>query len=138
MSRFSVFRAAIITLLAAASAVSLASTVETHVPSTALAARSSEIIDRAVRALVALEGERHITRVWVFPTADANTVFVHYRTTTTDIDAHEPGPTIEHLVMLEMNGERIAKLHDLTDAPEVLLAAARPGEGSLHSEPPGD
>jgi hypothetical protein len=58
----------------------------------------------------------------VFPTGDANAVFVHYRTIA-DVDAHEPGPTVEHLVLLEMNGERIAKMHDLTKAPESVVAA---------------
>src|SRR5262249_14128763 len=89
-----------IAMLSVASGASLALQVEMHAPSTALAARSQDVIHRAVRAIVALEGESHLTRVWVFPTAEANTVFVHYRTTS-DVDAHEPGPTIEHLVMLE-------------------------------------
>lgn len=133
MSRFSVYRAVIVAASSAAAAVSWASGVETHAPSTAIAARSSDVMDRAVRALVALEGESHITRVWVFPTGDENTVFVHYRTTT-DVDAHEPGPTIEHLVMLEMSGERIAKLHDLTRAPATVVAAVSSGKAKEIAE----
>ena|SRR6185369_16432201 len=129
MSRFSGFRAALVAALSAASAVSWAASLEMHVPSTAFAAGSSDVIDRAVRALVALEGESHISRVWVFPTGEANTVFVHYRTTT-DVDAHEPGPTIEHLVMLEMSGEHIAKLHDLTLAPAAVVAAVSAGKST--------
>ena len=92
------------------------------VPATALAARSADVIDRAVRALVALEGESRISKLWVFPTAEPNTVFVHYRTTA-DVDAHEPGSTVEHLVMLELDGTRIAKLQDLTTAPASIVAA---------------
>ena len=96
--------------------------VAAQVPATELASRSTDIIERATRALVAREGESRITRLWVFPTADANVVFVHYRTTT-DVDAHEPGPTIEHLALIEMSGERIAKLQDLTTAPASAVAA---------------
>src|SRR4029078_8425616 len=109
MSRFSDFRAALVAALSAASAVSWAASLEMHVPSTAVADGSSDVIDRAVRALgaregesqinraarglVAAEGESHISRVWVFTTAEANTVFVHYRKAP-DADAHEKGPTI--------------------------------------------
>ena len=121
MTRFSKFWPTIIATSAAASAACMASEVETHVPATALASQSQDVIDRAVRAITVLEGESHLTRVWVFPTGDINAVFVHYRTTS-DVGAHEPGLTIEHFVMLEMSGERIAKLHDLTLAPVPVAA----------------
>src|SRR5687768_5532478 len=109
-------------MLSFTAAASPASEVTASIPSTELAARSSDLIDRAIRALLTMEGESRITRLWVFPTGDVNAVFVHYRTAV-DADAHEPGPTIEHLVLLEMNGERIAKLHDLTRAPASVVAA---------------
>ena len=89
-----------------------ASSFPANVPATERAARSTDLIDRAIDALVAREGESRITRLWVFPTGDANVVFVHYRTTS-DPDAHEPGPSTEHLVLLEMSGKRIARLQDL-------------------------
>ena len=41
--------------------------------------------------------------VWVFPTADANTVFVRYTVNTS-----------EHLLLVEMKGEQIATLRDFT------------------------
>jgi hypothetical protein len=123
-------------LLAASVALAIASRaypatpvapVTPSVPATALAARSTDVIERATRAIVALEGESRIRKLWVFPTAEPNTVFVHYRTTT-DVDAHEPGPTVEHLVMLELDGTRIAKLQDLTTTPSSIVAAAdKPG-----------
>jgi hypothetical protein len=47
----------------------------------------------------------HLSNLWVFPTADANTVFVRY---TLD------GTSTEHLLMVEMDGTRIAQLRDLT------------------------
>jgi hypothetical protein len=104
-------------------ATPVAPSVVPNVPATELAERSADVIDRAVRALVALEGESRISKLWVFPTAEPNTVFVHYRTTK-DVDAHEPGPSAEHLVMLELDGTRIAKLQDLTTSPSTIVAAA--------------
>jgi hypothetical protein len=114
--------AAVTAVLSFTAAASPATEVTASVPSTELAARSSDLIDRAIRALVKMEGESRITRLWVFPTGDPNAVFVHYRTTR-DADAHEPGPSTEHLVLLEMNGERIANLHDLTRAPASVVAS---------------
>ena len=124
MSRYSTLIAIAAAALCFTSLGCHAGTVPVSVPSTELATRSSDLIERAVRALLELEGESRVTRLWVFPTGDAQTVFVHYRTSK-DPDAHEPGPTVEHLVMLEMNGERIAQLHDLTQAPESLLASVK-------------
>jgi hypothetical protein len=113
-------------VLSLAGATCPASDLSASVPATELATRSSDLIDRATRALVAQEGESRISRLWVFPTGDANVVFVHYRTTA-DVDAHEPGPTTERLVLLEMSGERIAKLHDLTKAPASIVTAMTGG-----------
>jgi hypothetical protein len=54
--------------------------------------------------------------------------------TANSADAHEPGPTIERLVMLELDGERIARLHDLTAASVSLVAAVNGDEtGSIVS-----
>ena len=44
-----------------------------------------------------------IADVWVFPTADANTVFVRYTVNTS-----------EHLLLVEMKGDQIATLRDFT------------------------
>ena len=103
MSRRLLIPAAVTAALSFNAAACPASGVTPSVPSTELAARSADLIDRAVRAIVAREGGSHVARLWVFPTGDANAVFVHYRTIA-DVDAHEPGPTVEHLVLLEMSG----------------------------------
>jgi hypothetical protein len=116
MSRRFMFLAIAVAVLSFNAATCPASDLKANVPATELAARSADVIDRAIRALVAREGESRISKLWVFPTGDDNAVFVHYRTTG-DVDAHEPGATTEHLVLLEMSGERIAKLHDLTAGP---------------------
>ena len=44
-----------------------------------------------------------VSNLWVFPTGEANTVFVRYTVDTT-----------EHLLLVEMQGTQIATLRDLT------------------------
>jgi hypothetical protein len=122
MNRHFWFLGALAALLSLSAPASRATDLSASVPATEHAARSKDVVDRAIAALVAREGESRISRLWVFPTAEANVVFVHYRTTS-DVDAHEPGPTTEHLVLLEMSGERIAKWHDLTTAPATVVAS---------------
>ena len=52
-----------------------------------------------------------ISNLWIFPTPDPNTVFVHY---TTGADGRSPAefPDSEHLALLEMRGDRIAKIRN--------------------------
>jgi hypothetical protein len=49
-----------------------------------------------------------ISNLRVFPTADSNAVFVSYTTAAAD------SPPSEHLALIELSGERIAKLRDFT------------------------
>lgn len=69
-------------------------------------------------------GER-IQTLWIFPTGEANTVFVHYSTS-----AVGEKETSEHLAFVEMRGARIAKLHDFTSAPPAMLAGAKARSGN--------
>jgi hypothetical protein len=58
----------------------------------------------------------HISNLWIFPTNDSSAVFVQY-TTTLDIRSPAEPPDSEHLALLEMRGDRIAKIRNLsTDA----------------------
>jgi hypothetical protein len=54
-----------------------------------------------------------ISNVWIFPTGDSNSVFVHY-TTSAGTDQRAVAAESEHLALLEMRGNRIAKLRDFT------------------------
>ncbi len=84
--------------------------VRVRVPNTAAAANARELLERAGRALIArLEGAR-VAEVWVYPTGDANVVFVSYTAGETP-----------HLAIIEMRGERIASLEHI-DAPATLTA----------------
>jgi hypothetical protein len=58
----------------------------------------------------------HISNLWIFPTPDSNTVFVHY-TTSSDVRSAADHPDSEHLALVEMRGDRIAKIRNSsTDA----------------------
>jgi len=54
----------------------------------------------------------HISNLWIFPTSDSNTVFIHY---TIDSGVRSPAefPDSEHLALLEMRGDRIFKMRML-------------------------
>jgi hypothetical protein len=54
----------------------------------------------------------HISNLWIYPTSDSNTVFVHY-TTRSDVRSPAPLPDSEHLALLEMRGDRVFKMRNL-------------------------
>jgi hypothetical protein len=68
-----------------------------------LITRSSHAVQDYV--LAHADSGARLSNLWVFPTADANTVFVRY---TLD------GSPAEHLLVVEMDGPRIAQIRDLT------------------------
>ena len=73
-----------------------------NTPAIAQSTANADLIERsnhAVRQYV----HGPIADVWVFPTADANTVFVRYTVNTS-----------EHLLLVEMKGDQIATLRDFT------------------------
>jgi hypothetical protein len=73
-----------------------------HTPAITQTAASADLIERSSQA-VRQYVHGPVADVWVFPTADANTVFVRY---TVD--------TSEHLLLVEMKGDQIATLRDFT------------------------
>jgi hypothetical protein len=85
-----------------------------HTPTITQSTASADLIARsnhAVRQYV----HAPVADVWVFPTADANTVFVRYTV-----------KTAEHLLLVEMKGDQIATLRDFTtEVTGPLTAVAR-------------
>jgi ketosteroid isomerase-like protein len=61
----------------------------------------------------AAASEVRISNVWVFPTGDANSVFVRY-TISAAATSQSGTAGSEHLALVEMRGDRIAKLRDFT------------------------
>lgn len=65
----------------------------------------------------------NVSNLWIFPTGDSNSVFVRYTTSTAGESAMAEERS-EHLALVEMRGDRIAKLRDFTSSANVILAAA--------------
>jgi hypothetical protein len=104
--------------LLAGSAPLIAGQLPFKAPTTLQAQQSSELLNRAARALYDWSARTgNITDLWLFPTLDADTVFAEYRLRTSEQDA----PT-EHLVELTLQGDRILSLRDLTEARQSPLA----------------
>jgi hypothetical protein len=55
----------------------------------------------------------HISSLWIFPTNDSNTVFVQY-TMSSDVGSPAEVSDSEHLALIEMRGNQIAKMRDFS------------------------
>jgi ketosteroid isomerase-like protein len=64
-----------------------------------------------------------VSNLWIFPTGDSNYVFVRY-TTSAAAESGVAEERSQHLALVEMRGDRIAKLRDFTSSANVILAAA--------------
>jgi hypothetical protein len=89
-----------------------------HAPDTARAQETVQLLHQAARALgdqPATSGlaarDGHISNLWIFPTADADTVFAQYELSSSE----EGGASTKHLAVLKVRGDRILEQKDLTD-----------------------
>jgi hypothetical protein len=103
----------------AAAGMSMAAEPTLHVPTTVPAQQQIDLLQRTQRTLTKLYATRDpqsvdtVAKAWYFPTGQANTVFVQL--------------TTGELLVVEMSGNRIAQLRDLTNsaAGETVLATNR-------------
>jgi hypothetical protein len=87
-------------------------------PATERANESALLLHQTARALYDLpsgtalrsSSGRHISNLWLFPTADADTVFARYNLTSDDAAA----PATEHLTVLTVRGNQILESRELT------------------------
>ncbi|HEV7715403.1 MAG TPA: hypothetical protein VGO53_07395 [Steroidobacteraceae bacterium] len=107
----------------------LAADVVAKVPATARAVQAADLIERSRQALVAyvagVDSDAKILNLWIFPTGDANAVYVHYDTLSTKASPDGEG-TQGHLALVEMRGDRIVKMQDFTASPPAMVANAAP------------
>ncbi len=89
-------------LLMTMSAQSISAAEPVNTPTIAQSTANADLIARSNRA-VRQYVQGPIADVWVFPTAEANTVFVRYTVNAS-----------EHLLLVEMKGDQIATLRDFT------------------------
>ena len=86
-------------LLLALGAQSVSAAEPVNTPVLAQSVANADLIQRSSQDSV----HAPVSNLWVFPTGEANTVFVRYTVDTT-----------EHLLLVEMQGTQIATLRDLT------------------------
>ena len=80
-----------------------------NAPHTARAQESAQLLHQAAQALGNLP-DQHIANLWIFPTADANTVFAQY-----DVKG-QGGASTPHLSVVKLGGSQIVEQTDLTGA----------------------
>jgi hypothetical protein len=85
-------------------------------PTTDRAQQTQMLLGRAAHALnpgAPRTGGHHISNLWLFPTADQDTVFAQYIVTTNQ-PSSKVAASEEHLELLRMKGDRIVERRDLT------------------------
>jgi hypothetical protein len=96
-----------------------------NAPATERANESALLLNQTARALYDLpsgaalrsSSNKHISNLWLFPTADADTVFARYNLTSDDEATPDtPASATEHLTVLTLRGNRILESRDLTSA----------------------
>ncbi len=81
--------------------------------------------DSSSAATLRLLGGQQIANLWLFPTADANTVFARY-TLTSNREADAIEPATEHLTVLTVRENRVVDFRELTSAATELVSKERP------------
>lgn len=104
-------------------------------PATEQARESALLLHQTARALqdsssaatARLIGNQQISNLWLFPTAEANTVFARYNLTPPDKETSDAGQaTREHLTVLTIRDSRIVESNELTSAPAELVSRHSP------------
>ena len=94
-----------------------------NAPATERANESALLLHQTARALYDLpsgaalrsSSGKHISNLWLFPTADADTVFARYNLTSDDAATSGTAESAtEHLAVLTVRGNRILESRDLT------------------------
>jgi len=97
-----------------------------NAPATVRAKESAPLLHQTARALYDLpssaalptSNDKHITNLWLFPTADGETVFARYNLTSGDEPTSGAAASAtQHLTMLTVRENRIVESRELTSAP---------------------
>jgi hypothetical protein len=96
-----------------------------NAPATERASESALLLHQAARALYNLpagavlqsSSGKHISNLWLFPTAEADTVFARYNLSADDeATSGTAASATEHLAVLTVRGNRVLESRDLTSA----------------------
>jgi hypothetical protein len=75
------------------------------------------LYDLSSRAALGASSAKHISNLWLFPTANADTVFARYNLTADDeATSDAAAAATEHLTVLTVHGNRILESRELTSA----------------------
>jgi len=108
-----------------------------NAPATERAKESAPLLHQAARALSDLpsggalrnSNGQHISNLWLFPTADADTVFARYNLISDQEATSGADPSgTEHLTVLTVRRSRIVESRELTSASPVTYASLANGE----------
>jgi hypothetical protein len=88
----------------------------------ALQRSNDPLLHQTARALE--DSGQQISNLWLFPTADPNTVFARYNLTS-NAEA-TPGATTEHLAVLTVEGDRIVESRELSSSHGDLVSSDSP------------
>jgi hypothetical protein len=104
------------TLLLISSVPLIAGELPFNAPATQLAQERGQLLHRAAHALYeSTPNASRISDLWLFPTADPDTVFAEYT-----LRSKGDAPT-KHLAVLTLQGDRILRTHELTDVADATL-----------------
>jgi hypothetical protein len=100
-----------------------------NAPATEQARQSAALLHETARALhdssseasVRLLGDKQISNLWLFPTADAHTVFARYNLTSNE-EGTSGATGTEHLVVLTVAGNRVVESYELTSPASQLTS----------------
>lgn len=95
-------------------------------PGTYLSMDASSLIAHCAANTPAGNSESHVSNLWIFPTEDANAVFVQY-----EAPAGTVG-TMSHrqLALVEMRGDRISRMLNFAAMLPSIVVSRGPGDGN--------
>lgn len=100
-----------------------------HTPSTNRAQQMQPLLSRAafaVNTAATRTGKEYVSNLWLYPTADKDTIFAQYTVTPNQLSP-KAGVSEEHFELLRIKGKQVVKLRDLTHAGFATTPAADSG-----------
>jgi hypothetical protein len=120
-------------LLSVGSLEALAGEPQFQAPATNRARETQTLLTQAAVALnagVPLAAGEHISKLWLFPTSDADTVFAQYRVSNGQTRSKRAASQ-GHLELIKLSGARIVEQHDLTRTADDSASYAKQPGGKL-------
>ena len=107
-------------------------------PSTYVLVEVAKLIAADIGSSMSPRSEVRITSLWITPTNDRNSVFVHYTLSTNPPSSANLNES-EHLALIEMRGDRIARIRDFnadaaTASPHEKIVTGSTGSSNVRDQ----